>query len=206
MRTNAYIDGFNLYHSILDLHDDRLKWLNLRALCERFLQDSDILDKVYFFSAYLTHNQEKFSRHQNYVKALQSVGVTPVMGKFKKKYPKCKLCHQQYQTYEEKESDINIAITLLKDAFLDDFDKAFLITADTDLVSTIKMIKEIFPQKRIILLTPPQRHIYARELIQNANASFEIRKTHLKASLLPDILSFNGETIKIPEIYTKEQQ
>ncbi|WP_103615282.1 NYN domain-containing protein [Campylobacter concisus] len=201
MRTNAYIDGFNLYHSILDLHDNKLKWLNLRALCERFLRQDDILNDVYFFSAYLTHNQDKFSRHQNYVKALQSVGVTPIMGKFKKKYPKCKLCHRQYQTYEEKESDINIAITLLRDAFLDDFDKAFLITADTDLVSTIKMIKGVFPQKRIILLTPPKRHIYARELIQSANASFEIKQSRLKQCLLPDTLEFNGQTITKPQEY-----
>lgn len=201
MQINAYIDGFNLYHSILSFKENRLKWLNLRSLCEKFLQDNDVLNDVYFFSAYLTHNQEKFSRHINYVKALKSVKVDPIMGKFKKKFPKCKECGKTYQTYEEKESDINIAITLLKDAFLNKFDKAFLITADTDLVSTIKMIKELFPQKRIILLTPPNRRKYAIELIQTANASFEIKKSHVLNSLFPSEIDFNGETIKIPEIY-----
>ena len=30
MKTNAYIDGFNLYHSILPFNDNRLKWLNIK--------------------------------------------------------------------------------------------------------------------------------------------------------------------------------
>ena len=67
----------------------------------------------------------------------------------------------------------------MRDAFLDKFDKAFLITADTDLVSTIKMIKELCPKKRIILLIPPNRRKNAAELIQTANANLEIKKTHL---------------------------
>lgn len=206
MRTNAYIDGFNLYHSILPFNDNRLKWLNLRSLCEKFLQSGDALNDVYFFSAYLTHNQEKFSRHINYVKALKSAHVIPVMGKFKKKFPHCKKCGRDYLSYEEKQSDINIAITLLKDAFLDEFDKAFLVTADTDLVSTIKMIKELFPQKRIILLIPPKRRKYATELIQTANVSLEIKKSHISNSLFEDEIKFNGETIKIPNEYVKENE
>ncbi|PPB58463.1 NYN domain-containing protein [Campylobacter hyointestinalis] len=203
MRVYAYIDGFNLYHSILSFNEPRLKWLNLRSLCESFLQKGDELNEVYFFSAYLTHIQDKFSRHFNYVKALQSVGVTPVMGKFKKKYPKCKICFNKYQTYEEKQSDINIAITLLRDAFLDKFDKAFLITADTDLVSTIKMIKELFPKKPVILLIPPKRRKYANELIQTANANFEIKKANLLKSLLSDTIYLKDEVIKIPNEYLK---
>lgn len=203
MRTNAYIDGFNLYHSILSFNEPRLKWLDLRLLCEKFLRDDDTLNEIYFFSAYLTHIQDKFIRHLAYVKALQGVGVTPIMGKFKKKYPKCKVCYNKYQTYEEKQSDINIAITLLRDAFLDKFDKAFLITADTDLVSTIKMIKELFPKKRIILLVPPKRRKYANELIQTANANFEIKKTDLLNSLLPDTICLKDEVIKIPNEYLK---
>lgn len=203
MRTNAYIDGFNLYHSILSFNEPRLKWLDLRSLCEKFLRNSDELHEVYFFSAYLTHNQDKFSRHLNYTKALQSVSVTPIMGKFKKKFPHCKNCNTDYQTHEEKQSDINIAITLLRDAFLDKFDKAFLITADTDLVSTIKMIKELFPKKRIILLVPPKRRKYANELIQTANANFEIKKTDLLNSLLPDTIYLKNEVIKIPNEYLK---
>ncbi|BCX79243.1 NYN domain-containing protein [Campylobacter sp. 19-13652] len=186
MRVIAYIDGYNLYHSIDDLKDDSLKWLDLRKLCERFLKDGDELVQVFYFTASPTHIQEKLSRHQAYTKALQKAGVTPIFGKFKKKIAKCKICKQSYQTHEEKQSDINIAINLIKHALTDRFDKAFLITADTDLVSTIKMLKRLAPQKPLILLTPPNRHKYATELIQNATSHREIKKSHLKQALLDE--------------------
>lgn len=186
MRVIAYIDGYNLYHAIDDLKDDSLKWLDLRKLCQRFLLPDDKLEQVLYFTASPTHIQDKLSRHQAYTKALQEAGVTPIFGKFKKKFAKCKLCKQEYKTHEEKQSDINIAINLIKDALSDRFDKAFLLTADTDLVSTIKMLKALAPQKSLVLLTPPNRHKHATELIQNATIYREIKKSHLKQALLSE--------------------
>lgn len=51
MRTNAYIDGFNLYHSILSFNDQRLKWLNLRSLCE--IKKTDLLNSLLPDTIYL---------------------------------------------------------------------------------------------------------------------------------------------------------
>jgi hypothetical protein len=45
-RVSFYIDGFNLYHAIDELGDDRLKWLNLTSLCQSFLRPGDQLDGV----------------------------------------------------------------------------------------------------------------------------------------------------------------
>lgn len=201
MRINAYIDGFNLYHSILKLNDSSLKWLNLRSLCEKFLKQKDTLNEVYFFTAPATHIQDKLTRHYNYTKALKTIGVTTIQGKFKKKFPKCKNCGGIYQTYEEKQSDINLAIQLLSDAYCDKFDTAFLVTADTDFVSVVKMIKRIFLNKRVILLIPPKRENLAHELIKNVDFSFEIKKSHIKNSLLPDEIYFDDKIIKKPSIY-----
>lgn len=205
MIVNAYIDGFNLYHSIEALnkrkrHGNANKWLDLRRLCETFLQQGDVLNKVYYFSALPTHlKADKISRHKLYIDALKSVNVTPILGKFKKKNPVCKICHQQYDAYEEKESDINIAINMLLDTFNQDFEKAFLITADTDLVSTVKMVKNL--NKRIILLIPPGRGQRANELKQNVDAFFDIRQQRLMSCLLPNVINYNGRTISKPIQY-----
>lgn len=201
MRINAYIDGFNLYHSILKLNDNSLKWLNLRSLCEKFLKPTDTLNEIYFFTAPATHIQEKLARHYNYTKALKTEKITIIQGKFKKKFPKCKNCATQYLTYEEKQSDINLAIHLLKDAYCDKFDTAFLVTADTDFVSAVKMVKNLFPQKKIILLVPPKRVNLAHELTNSVDFYFEIKKSHLKNSLLPDEIYLSNKIIKKPSIY-----
>lgn len=202
MKINAYIDGFNLYHALVNLKDNKVKWLDLHKLCQNFVKDGFELNKVYYFSALPTHlGADKINRHALYLKALQSAGVIPILGNFKKKIPVCKNCHKEYEAYEEKQSDINIAITMLKDAFNDDFDRAFLITADTDLVSTIKMIKKDFPNKSIILLPPPKRGKYAHELKQSADFSLEIKRRHLLNSLFPDTIEYDGQTIVKPIQY-----
>ena len=52
-RVVCFIDGFNLYHSIDDLGDDHLKWVDLWALSEVFIKKtSQRLENVYYFSAY----------------------------------------------------------------------------------------------------------------------------------------------------------
>jgi hypothetical protein len=49
-RVAIYIDGFNLYHAIADLNDDRLKWLNLVALGRSFLRENETLVKCQYFT------------------------------------------------------------------------------------------------------------------------------------------------------------
>ena len=55
MRVSAFIDGFNLYHAVDATGMHHLKWLDLRALCEKFAPRPDYdLRTVYYFSAYAT--------------------------------------------------------------------------------------------------------------------------------------------------------
>lgn len=186
MRINAYIDGFNLYYAIREFKEQEFKWLDLKKLCACFVKNDDILNDVYYFSALASFDYEKKQRHERYIKALkQHSQVKVILGKFKKKFLKCRLCHAQYQTYEEKESDVNIAIQILEDAFLNKFDKAFLLTADTDLTSTVRKIRQLFNDKEIILLIPPNRRKHSNELAQAANTWREIKKSHIRNSLLP---------------------
>lgn len=50
-RVAAFIDGFNLYHAIVELQKPHLKWVNLWTLTETFIKRrSQRLDKVYYFS------------------------------------------------------------------------------------------------------------------------------------------------------------
>jgi len=51
-------------------------------------------------------------KHKEYVRALETVRVQPVFGEFKRKDKRCLNCRTFYQTYEEKQTDVNIAIKL----------------------------------------------------------------------------------------------
>ena len=95
-RVNAYIDGFNLYYAIKYLNNPNFKWLDLRKMCSCFLKAEYTLNDVYYFSAYTNFYPRKRAKHQLYTQALEQSSKTKViLGKFKKKKPKCGKCNQQ---------------------------------------------------------------------------------------------------------------
>lgn len=110
VRVTAFIDGFNLYHALDDTRLHHLKWVNLRSLCEAYISPSDTLTDVLYFSAYATWRPDEYKRHRVFVAALQSVGVTPVLGRFKEKDRACRRCGTRWKDHEEKETDGSTAL------------------------------------------------------------------------------------------------
>lgn len=51
MRTNVYVDGFNLYYGALE--GTPYRWLDLAALCRRILP-RDIIHRIRYFTARVT--------------------------------------------------------------------------------------------------------------------------------------------------------
>src|SRR5271157_4919758 len=76
----ALIDGFNLYHSIvesnqreLDAHQPatfyRFKWLDLRKLAQFFVSPADTLVEVFYFTALATWSVRKTEKHKRFIRA-----------------------------------------------------------------------------------------------------------------------------------------
>ena len=199
----SLIDAFNLYHAICDLGDNRLKRLNLNSLSNAFIKPTqEELITTYFFTAYPEWLTGAYRRHQIYVQALSQVNVTSIVGHFKEKPKQCKKCHTQWIAHEEKQSDVNLAGYLIHLAHINAYDKALIVTADSDLCAIIDLMTEHFPNKSIVILTPPGRYKIAREL-RNKTETIRIKKKHMANNLLPKILpnKLNGSVIKIPKKY-----
>lgn len=197
-RVIVYVDGFNLYHALDDLHDDSLKWLCLRRLSESILRGDEELCAVKYFSAFATWIPDAMLRHRAYVAALKCEGVTFIEGNFKKKFLKCKVCGAQYQTHEEKETDVNIAIHLIQDTFHDRFDRAIVISADTDMSSAITMARGLASTKMIDVVCPPGRFARARSL----KPLFELPRGKIRAARLASHYTApDGTVIAMPAKY-----
>lgn len=196
-RTIVYIDGFNLYHAIDDLGESHLKWLDLWSMSEKLLRNDEELVVVKYFSAYATWRTESYRRHQRYVLALEAKGVTPVMGRFKIKNVRCQAnCRQMYTTHEEKETDVNIGVHLMADALADRFDRALVISADTDLNAAILKTREEAAGKKVALVAPPGR------MGRNSAALFEVTKGRVRNSLLPAQITLpSGKILDRPVKY-----
>lgn len=192
IRVIVYIDGFNLYHAIDERQKPHLKWLDLWALGQSILRDKEKLEKVYYFSAYPHWKLASEQRHRIYVKALEHQGVTCEMGHFKNKDGKCNVCGATWIKHEEKETDVHMEARLVADAYAGKFDRAIVITADSDLLPAIKIVKTAFPDKELFVAAPPKRKAHARAL----NPKIELTPGRLARCRLPEeARDENGEVL-----------
>jgi uncharacterized LabA/DUF88 family protein len=198
-RILVLIDGFNLYHSIADNKNcpelRKYKWLNLRKLVELFIvQKKEKVIRIKYFSAYAYWNPQKVLRHKTYVSALRTVGIDPIISPFKLVERQCQECKKKYKTHEEKQTDVQIAINLFHEAIEDSYDKAIIISGDSDLIPAIKAVKSKFPLKEIQLLFPPRRKML--ELVSVVDSSAKIKEKHLVTAQFPNEIVL-GENAKL---------
>ncbi len=183
----CYVDGFNLYHAIHDLRKPWLKWLDLYSLADSLTYPNERLVSVEYFSAYATWRTEAYLRHRAYVRALEHAGVKVTMAHFKTKQRKCYRCGNEWKDHEEKETDVRIALQILEDAMDGLFDRAIIISGDSDLVPVVQTIRHRWPQKQILIATPPGRFKTSQDLRTSANHSIELRPSRLTRHLLPEL-------------------
>ena len=185
-RIACYIDGFNLYHAIDDLNRDHLKWVDLWKLMENFVDPSlHKIVAIYYFSAFATWIPQAHKRHEKYVSALKAVGITTVMTNFKVKQRYCKECKKYFWGHEEKETDVNAAIYMLDGAYQNIYDRAYLVSRDSDLAPAVRLLRERFSQKHIRIISPPNRR-HAKDLAKHATSLAKIKPIHLERCLLPE--------------------
>lgn len=199
-RTACYIDGFNLYHAINSLDNNRLKWLDLWRLCALFIDPSrQELKDVYYFSAYATWLPGPYKRHRQYIKALKETGVTVELSNFYEKPRQCMQCGSTWISHEEKQSDVKIATWMLDHVYRDVYDRLMLISRDSDIAPAITLIRKRFVHKKIIVISPPNsRHSKALARLVDRKNLKKISISHLERSLLPrEIIGPNGRVIAV---------
>jgi hypothetical protein len=185
-RVSFYIDGFNLYHAIDALNDNALKWLDLKSLCESYLQPHNALVRIAFFTALNTWDIGKRERHLDYVKALQARGVEVITGTFDRPRKFCRTNQLWCRNHGEKKTDVAIAVNVLGDGLEDLYDVAFLVTADSDHVPLGERFARSLAQKHLFLITPPNRLQEARELVEAIGTkSFQLTAGRIRQHQLP---------------------
>jgi uncharacterized LabA/DUF88 family protein len=198
-RVVAYIDGFNLYHGLKAGYGQRYQWLDLRALVRSLLRPSQQLLEVQYFTARILGNPELEQRQAVYLSALASLGphVRLIEGRFQGKLQECFSCGAAWTTYEEKETDVNIAIAMVEDAARDVYDVAILISGDSDLRPAVAAVKRVSPRKKVIAAFPPRRH--SKDLAQAVDAYVSISTTKVRnAQLPPKIVTSGGVILERP--------
>jgi uncharacterized LabA/DUF88 family protein len=199
-----FVDGFNVYHSIIALQRDSgscTKWLDLSSLCASYLHHfgrDATLEAVLYYTAvpYYLNRQDKINRHELYISCLESTGVTVKRGRFKEKEVFCQNCRSTILKHEEKETDVAIGVDTYHHLSQNLCDIAVLITGDTDLSPAIRLCQQIYPQKQVLFIFPYKRK--NKELAKLAPASFSISKKQYIRHQFPNPLTLPTGPVQKP--------
>ncbi len=174
MKTIIYIDGYNLFYGCLKHSRD--KWLDLYRLFVGVLnaqQPATQLVKIKFFTADIkakvaSHGHEAMLAQQDYHRALMT--LYPNQLEIQKGFytlEKARLLAYQQPPdknqrvdvwkLEEKQTDVNIALTAYRDAARSDVEQLVFVSNDTDLEPALAAIREDFGNRHIIGLILPMR-------------------------------------------------
>ena len=209
-RTIAYIDGFNLYFGLRESGYRRYYWLNVKRLMENLLLADQELVMTKYFTARISASaspgcmalaenlRAKRERQSDFLEALATLPDFAIFyGHYLHKPTTCRKCGHCWADHEEKMTDVNIATELLRDAFEDRFDTAILLSADSDLVPPIRVIRELFPGKRVVVVFPPAR--FSHHLRMVAHAHVPLGRAVLAKSQFPDQLTKpDGHVLRRP--------
>lgn len=201
VRAALYVDGFNLYHPILETGQPHLKWLNLWALGELIIPSrSQALVAVKFFTALRPDSNGSKTRHNTYMNALRAVGVQCVEGHYMKEPRRCDYCSMEDERNAEKQTDINMALSAVLDGMDNLYDHAYLLTSDTDHASTFRFLKERSTDKVVTSVLPPNKSP-SQKIMQYANGKIQLTENHLERCLFGPAVPGSKGWIRRPRDY-----
>ena len=197
-RVVAYIDGFNLFYGLRDKGWKRYYWLDLGQLIGNLLRPGEQLVAIQYFTARVSperNDPDKGKRQGIYLDALATVpNLTTHFGYFLPKQKPCFKCGAIIQTYEEKMTDVNLAVSLLVDAQAGLFDKAMVVSGDSDLSGPIDAVRQRFADKQVVVAFPPKR---VSKKLQSGGPYFVIGRKQFQNSQFPAQLTNAGGSVLV---------
>lgn len=191
MRTNVYVDGFNLYYGAVK--DSPYKWLDLGKLCSLLLPKHSI-NRIRYFTALVSprsSDPQQPQRQQTCIRALKTISnLTVHFGEFythPKRLPLVNPLPNGPRTVEvlvteEKGSDVNLATLLIVDGILKDYEVAVIVSIHSDLPLPMDFVRSTL-KLPVGVLNPHQRQ--SRALSKVTTFYKRIRKGVLATCQFP---------------------
>ncbi len=211
-----YIDGFNFYFGIKrcakgDKKWNNAYWIDMIKLCEGFLAPDEELIKVIYFTA-TPLGKGKSSRQSAFLnanKAINGKRFEIIRGKYLEKHIECPYCKGDISRPEEKKTDVNISVRMISDCISNEIDGLRLVTADTDLIPPLELIKHKFPKVKMKVCFPPSNYSYDISALLKTWKSKPVlmqkNYTKFKYSIMSDCVKNENKSYSIPKEWKLKQ-
>ena len=123
-----------------------------------------------------------------------------VLGKYIKKKIRCKHCHNFFDTYEEKETDVRLATQIINDVYNETCDISIIVSADSDIIPAVELVKEINPNHKVFVNFPPLRFSVNLSNFCDGMRKLSNYESKFNKSMLPDeVILPNGVKLCRPQ-------
>ena len=199
----VYVDGYNFYYGLKNGGQSwrLVYWLDVVSFFERMMLSNQELVKVNYFSARPVDDPQAYNNQNDFFEAN---GKNPRfklhLGRYKKSKLKCQNCGFKNKMYEEKETDVRVATSMLSDVFTNRCDVTVVVSADSDMIPSVEIIKRVAPNHRVLAFVPPNQRSYA--LINKCDGAvwLEHYKARFIQCMLPDeVMLENGHILHRPD-------
>lgn len=188
-RVIAYVDGFTVYYGLKDKGWRHLMWLDYVALMKKLLRPGQELIAVKYFTSRVRKPEDSRLRQSTYLDALDARGgLETIEGKYEERPVRCPSCQHKWPKPKEKMTDVQLAVALVVDAEDDEFDVAFLLAADADLVPAVRTVRQRC-NKPVVVVSPRGRR--SDELAAAGSADIHVRKSWFNQCQLPEVVVDN---------------
>ncbi|MGS0621230.1 NYN domain-containing protein [Xanthomonas oryzae] len=207
--TAVYIDGYNLYYG--RIRGTAYKWLDVVALFDRLLHDQDpsteLLHVRYFTAPVLgrfaTHKHASEIAQRRYLCALEHTHpqrFTTTLGKhsldkggtrlpeFVSGQPYDRTRRVLVWKLEEKQTDVNLALAMYRDAASARYQQLVVCSNDSDIEPVLAAIREDFPTIVLGVVTP-RRPPVEGEADRRVSVSLSSRADWTRQYILDDELA-----------------
>lgn len=189
----VFVDGFNVYFAI---RHTPYRWLNVAKLAGLSVSGSELVAVRYFTARIEARGDPDAPTRQDiYLRALRTIpDMSLHFGQFLSNAVRMGLVHplplgpktvEVWKT-EEKGSDVNLATYLLADGFRGRYERAIVISNDSDLVAPIQLVRDELGLQ-VVVLSPSGRH--SRELHDAATAYRRLTDDAFRAAQFPETLT-----------------
>ena len=178
-------------------------WIDIVKLCAEFLNENEEIGEVHYFTA-RPKNKGKTTRQNMLMscnKAINGEKFKIHYGKYQDKPMICRAedgCGKSFMHWEEKQTDVNLAIKMIETCHYDECNNIVLISGDSDFLPPLKLIKNFYKEKDLLVMFPPTK--YTNSIIQLGIPYLHLDKHKPKwnKSLMENVIEINGKTYRKP--------
>lgn len=184
-----YVDGYNFYYGLKNggAKWKSVYWLDIVKFFERMmLQDQELVEVNYYSARPLDDQQAADNQDVLFSANNLNPKFKLHLGRYKKKNIKCQNCGFKIKTYEEKESDVRVATGMLTDVFTKRCDITIVVSADSDMIPSVEIIKAFDPCHPVHAFVPPNQKSFALIGKCDSTVWLEHYKARFVQSMLPD--------------------